>query len=374
MAIAASTKYIGIVIHANALLFSNGITQNAYFLYQCLSHIGYKCRFLCNEANPPPFGHDKIPLYQVSTNSLVFDPTMYGLIITVTRQITCEQYSMFHTLGIRVISLICGNHFMQDQEDFVRGARGGSFFGKADTFDEIWTLPSYKQFTVYMETLMKVPVYVTPHLWHPCILEKRAAHLSKVVVEELMYDVTKHTDSKIDIVIMEPNLALFKNAWLPIIASECLHIKYPDMINNVIVFNFPERPDAYSMVQTLSLGSKLRPFTRQEMDQILVYFANRKTVPIFLSHQTCNALNYLYYELIYFGYPLVHNSDMLDGCGYYYKDNDIDACVESILTAFKHHNKHLLRYKADGLTYLERVNPLNADVCRMWNEKVKAVL
>ena len=371
---AASTKYIGIVIHANALLFSNGITQNAYFLYQCLSHIGYKCRFLCNEPNPPPFGHDKIPLYQISTNTLVFDPAEFGLIITVTRHISCEHYAMFHKLGTRVISLVCGNHFMQDQEYFVRGVHGGSFSGKAETFDEIWTLPSYKQFTAYMETLTKVPVYVTPHLWHSCVLEKRAMQLCKVDTKDLMYDVTRHIEPKIDIVIMEPNLALFKNAWLPIIASESLHMKHPDLVNNVFVFNFPERPDAYSMIQTLSLGSKLRPFSRQEMDQILVYFAKRETVPIFLSHQTCNHLNYLYYELLYFGYPLVHNSDMLDGCGYYYKDNDIDMCVESMLTAFKHHNKRLLRYKADGLAYLERVNPLNSDVCRMWNEKVKSVL
>lgn len=371
---AASTKYIGIVIHANAFLFSNGITQNAYFLYQCLTHIGYKCRFICNEANPPPFSHDNIPLHQISTNVLVFDPAEYGLVVTVTRQISKEHYAMFHTLGIRVVSLVCGNHFMQDQEDFVRGARGGSFSGKAESYDEIWTIPSLERFTAYFETLKKVSVYITPHLWHPCVLEKRAAQLSKVSVSDLMYDVTKHIETKIDIVILEPNIGFVKNAWLPIITSERLHMKHPDLINNVFVFNFPERPDTYSMIQTLSLGSKLRPFTRQEMDQILVHFARRSTIPIFLTHQTYNHLNYLYYELLYFGYPLVHNSDMLDGCGYYYKDNDIDACVESIINAFKHHNKQLLRYKADALAYLERVNPLNVDVCRMWNEKVKSVL
>lgn len=369
-----SSKYIGIVIHANALLFSNGITQNAYFLYQCLSHIGYKCRFLCNDSNPSPFSHDNIPLYQLSTNILMFNPSEYSLIITVTRQVTKDQYTMFNSHKIRVISMICGNHFMQDQENFVRGSNGSSFFGKTDSYDEIWTLPSYKQFACYMETLTKVPVYVIPHLWHPSILQKRAAQLSKVDVGDLMYDITKHIDSKIDIIIMEPNLALFKNAWLPIIASECLHMKHPDLINNVFVFNFPERPDAYTMIQTLSLGNKLRPFKRLEMDEILVFFAKRGTVPIFLSHQTNNHLNYLYYELLYFGFPLVHNSNMLDGCGYYYKDDDIDMCVERIVTATKHHNKQLLDYKADAVTYLERVNPLNSDVCRLWNEKIKSVL
>lgn len=371
---AAATKYIGIVIHSNALLFSNGITQNAYFIYQCLTHIGYNCRFLCNESNPVPFSHDKIPLY--SMYDPLFDPDMYLLIMTVTRPISRELYLRFHELKIRVVSVNCGNHFMQDQEDFVRGARGGSFNGKAETFDEIWTLPSYKQFSVYMETLTKVPVFSTPHLWHHCILEKRAEKLSKVTIKDLMYDITKHSSSppKLDIIIMEPNLAFFKNAWLPIIASESLFMKHPEVVNNVFVFNFPERPDTYSMIKTLSLGNKLRPFQRLEMDEILVYFSKSGTIPIFLSHQTNNQLNYLYYELLYFGFPLVHNSEMLDGCGYYYADNNIEMCVESIMKAFKMHNKTHIKYMSDAQKYLERVNPLNTDVCRMWNEHVKSVL
>ena len=370
----SADKYIGIVIHSNALLFSNGITQNAYFIYQCLTHLGYKCRFLCNESNPAPFSHDKIPLYQISTDPTIFDPNVYTLILTVTRPITRQVYLLFHELRIRVVNIVCGNHCMQDQEDFVRGARGGSFTGKADSFDEIWTLPSYKKFSAYLETLTKVPVYSTPHLWHPCILEKRAEHLSKVHVNDLMYDITKHVEPKLDIVIMEPNIALFKNAWVPIIASEHFFMKHPDLVNNVFVFNFPERADTYAMIQTLSLGNKLRPFRRLEMDEILVYFSKSNTIPIFLSHQTNNALNYLYYELLYFGYPLVHNSDLLDGCGYYYKDDDIEMCAERILNAYKMHNKQFQKYLSDGRAYLERVNPLGHDVCRVWNEHVKSVL
>jgi hypothetical protein len=367
-------KKIGIVIHANAMLFSNGITQNAYFLYQCLTHCGYSCQFLCHESNPAPFQHEKIPLQQiVCNNPLLFNPDDFCLIVVVTRSITEEQYNMFHANRIRVVGMVCGNHFMQDQEDFIHGSNA-MFSGKSDNIDELWTIPCYTHSHIYLETIRKVPVFSIPHLWNPNILQQRAAALSKVSADALIYDMCKHTENKIDIVIMEPNIALFKNAWMPIVACEYLHMKYPELINNVFVFNYPDNAYAHSMIQTFSLGSKLRPFKRLEMDEILTFFNTQRTIPIFLSHQTNNALNYLYYELLYFGYPLVHNSELLDGCGYMYDANNIVMCADAILQAYKLHNKHVKQYRDKALKYLERVDPLHPTVCKLWNEKIKTVL
>lgn len=365
-------KKIGIVIHANAKLFSNGITQNAYFLYQCLTHCGYTCEFLCHEPNPAPFEHEKMPLRQIVVNNReVFDPDEFSLILTVTRSLTEKQYEMFHSKAIKVVGIVCGNHYMQDQEDFIHRSTG-EFSGKSETVDELWTIPCYVHSHVYLETIRKVPIRVIPHLWHPNILEQRAIHLSKISPSQLMYDISKHT-KKIDIIIMEPNIALFKNAWTPIVACEYLHMANPSLINNVFVFNYPNNSYAYDMIKTLSLGSKLRPFQRKEMDEILSFFNSQDTVPIFLSHQTLNALNYMYYELLYFGYPLVHNSNMLDDCGYFYNENDIKMCADAITYAYTHHNNTISTYKSKALKYLDKINPLNSTVCNLWNEKIKGV-
>lgn len=362
---------IGIVIHGNALLFSNGITQNAFFLYQCLEHCGYTCQFLCHETDPKPFQYKNIPLQQiVVNNSRLFEPDTYCLILTMTRLITKEQYAMFHSKGIRVVSVVCGNHFIQDQEAFVHGLKSNTFTGRGETYDEIWTIPSLMRFKAYFETLKKVPVYPIPHLWNPCILQERAATLSKVSDTELIYDASKQRRPLIDIVIMEPNLGFVKNAWVPIIASENMYIKHPELINHVFVFNFPDNPQSHAMIQTLALGKKLRPFKRLEMDQILKYFAKQDTFPIFLTHHNNNHLNFLYYELLHYGYPLVHNSDMLGACGYYYEDSNIDMCVNSILNAYNTHNRLHDEYKTKSRELLETVNPLNPDVCTAMKERV----
>jgi hypothetical protein len=368
------SKKIGIVIHSGAALFSNGITQNAYFLYMCLQHCGHACQLLCNESNPVPFQHDALMLQQIVCNNVsIFDPNEFKLIITVTRSINSEQYDMFHSKRIRVIGLVCGNHYMQDQEEFIHGS-SSVFSGKATAVDELWTIPCYKHSHTYLETIRKVPVFAVPHLWHPCILEKRTLTLSKVPAEKLHYDLSAHTGAKINIIIMEPNLALFKNAWTPLIACEYLHMKYPELINNVFIFNFPDHPYALSMAKSLSLGSKLQLFRRKEMDEIIMHFNSQQHMPIFLSHQTLNELNYLYYELLYFGYPLVHNSGMLESCGYYYEENNIELCANSILHASKHHSKGQDTYKSAGHKFLEQVDPLHSNVCRLWNEKIKSVI
>ena len=359
---------IGIVIHANAALFSNGITQNAYFIYQCLSHIGFECVLLCNESASRPFDHDAIPIQSLHT----IQPETFNAIITVTRPISKELYATFKRLHVPVISFVCGNAYMNDQESFVYNGKT-HFYGSLETADEVWTIPSYMQFKQYMEIIYKKPVRCVSHLWHPCVLKKRAEHMSKVAESTLFYSPAFHTSSQIDIIIVEPNIAYFKNAWLPLIASEALHMRRPDLINNIYVFNFPEHATAYEMIDGLSVRSKIRPFKRKEMDEILVHFSAQTTIPVFLTHHNNNSLNYVYYEALNYGFPLLHNSADLVSCGYYY--TDLLECVDQLIAAAMTHGERLDAYKESARRFLQTIDPVDADVGEQWKTMVhRAIL
>jgi hypothetical protein len=78
-------------------------------------------------------------------------------------------------------------------------------------------------------------------------------------------------------------------------------------------------------------------------------------------------LNYLYYEALYYGWPLVHNSPDLDGCGYYYPENNIGACAEAIKKAYTFHNRTSKEYLEKGRAYLKRVDPFDAEMLRTWD-------
>jgi len=264
---------------------------------------------------------------------------------------------------------------MIDQEQFAVGIKGNrtSFIGSEIQLDEQWLIPSYHHALDYMEILRKKSTFIVPHLWSPEIIREYSPRVIKQPESSLFYKIEKRKQNKINIVVLEPNQNLFKTAWTPIIASEKLFIDNPDLVDCVYVFNFPSHEHAYRMVDGLSLGSKLRKFERKSVAEIMYFFNNQcDSTPIFVSHQVLNSLNYLYYELLHYGFPLVHNSPDLGGCGYFYPENNIKACVEQILYAHKHHDKGVETYKERGNEYLKRIDPLNPGVQKTFDQMITA--
>lgn len=373
------TKKVGLLINANSHLFSNGIIQNAYFIYQCLESLGMTCQFLCHEENPGKFGYKDYDLKQISTNPLVFDPNEYHTIMAITRGISKELYDILKAHKIAVVGFTCGNTMMHDIEDFLRGPffKGQStHVGKGSPTDEQWVIPSYRHALDYISVVRGRPALVVPHLWSPCILREFAAKHYNKTEDDLYYNYANHTGTQIDALIMEPNLAVFKDAWIPIVGCEKYYLDHRDGVDNVYVFNYPENTHAYSMADNLQLemDKKLRKFKRLTIAEVFSHFNTKSTFPVIVSHQILNGLNYLYYEALYYGWPLVHNSKDMEDCGYYYPENDIAACAATIRRAYTEHNRNVESYKEKARKFLERVDPLHPSVTKIWDQLFNATL
>jgi hypothetical protein len=371
----AHTKKVGIVIHDKASLYSNGITQNAYFIYQLLQNIGMNPEFLCHETNPSKFEKDDLVVRYLSENPLEFNYNDYHTILTVTRGLSQLQYDQFKKAKCFIVAFTCGNNLMHNMEDFVRGpyTKGVStFISRTTPCDELWLIPSYSHSLDYVSVIRGKPSYIIPHLWSPEIILETAVSRFNKKESDLVYQYAKHTKPKLDILILEPNMALFKNAWLAVVACEKLHQMHPDLIENVYIFNMPEHNLSYSMVESLTVGPRIRKFKRLSIPEIMTHFNDKDTFPIVLSHQVLNSLNYLYYELLYYGWPLVHNSRDTEGNGYYYPDNDITACANAILLAYNTHAKHIDDYMKRGRIYTEKINPMNKEMGKVWKQMIYA--
>ena len=366
------TKKLGLLINSGSQIFSNGIIQNAYFIYQLFMKMGIQCNFLCHEENPKALEYKNIPLYQISTNELIFDPNEYFMIMTVTRSIGQQMYDILKKHKIAVIAFICGNNLMMDLEDFVRGSRNNqtSFVGRGQLTDELWVIPSFSHSLDYLEICRGKPAYTIPHLWSPDILRDNFLLFYKRDNDSLLhYNLENHAGKKIAIVVLEPNMALLKSCWIPYVAAEKIELTQPDILAQVWLFNFPEVTRAWNMVDNMTVRKKARIFKRLTIPEILVYFNTQTDImPIFVSHQVLTELNYLYYELLYYGYPLVHNSTMLEGCGYYYPQHDIIKCSQAILHAHKHHNKNLATYKDNADAFINKIHPLNDEMAKVWTQ------
>lgn len=367
-------KKVGLLIHDGSHIFSNGIVQNAYFIYDCLTRLGYTCVFLCYETSPKPFHFRSMPMHVFSKDPTVFNPEEYSMIMTITRGISSEMYPILKQHKVAIISFTCGNSYVLHQEEFVIERKDNSSVYITNKVDEIWLIPSYEHSLEYLQVIRKSPVYIVPHLWSPEILKVFASDVHGKTEKDLTYSIANHCGKKMDIVIMEPNIATFKTAWLPIIICEKFDKDYPGLLNKVYVFGFPKHAHAHGMVNELDISSKVNRFTRLSMAEILPFFNSKSEMPIFLSHQTLNNLNYVYYELMYYGYPLVHNSDAIPDHGYYYPDNDILKGVDAIYSAYKYHNSRVETVRETARTYLQGIDPANKSVQTTWDGLMTAAI
>jgi hypothetical protein len=75
-----------------------------------------------------------------------------------------------------------------------------------------------------------------------------------------------------------------------------------------------------------------------------------------ISHHWENGQNYLYYEALYGGYPLIHNSEFIRDLGYFYPDFDCQAGGKALVRAFETHDKNLEDYKVKAAGFLKMLD------------------
>ena len=357
-------KKVGLLIHNKVHLYSNGLFQNAFFLLRCFEHIGLSAQLLCLEPDPAPLQNTGLCLKQISTDLDIFNPSEYHTIVTISRGLPIELFTLLKKHQIHVVALMCGAFTVMHMEEFVHGPyeSSSSFTSKKIPSDEIWTLPKNIKHLNYISLLRNVPAFAVTNLWSPEI------NLKSNPVNELVYNYELHSPKKINILITEPNVNFCKNAWIPIMAAEWLHKHYPELIDSIYIFNFPKH--GHHMIEDLGIKPKLKKFARLAMPEILSHFNKQSATPIFVSYQLKCTGNYLSYETIYFGYPLVHNSPDLDENGYPYKEEDIVECANQIVYAATHHNKTVNSYIEKGRAYLKKVDPENKEVGAIYSQLI----
>lgn len=355
----ATPLRIGFLIHAGARIFTNGITQNAYYMYKCFAALGYTCDFLCQESSGSVVEYFNIPIHNI--NDATFDPSIYAAIIGITRRPSSVLRRLCKEHNIPIIGFVCGNSYPEDLIQFTEGVKPSnstSFLRPEDCGNEMWLIPSLEYCKDYFEVFGRCVSYIVPHLWSPISIQHSVVNMYKRTERDLFYDVSKHTgpNHKLDILILEPNISIVKTAVLPIAACEYITRIHPNLIGEIYVFNYPENTTAHGCIDALDIVSRIRKFKRLSIPEIMLHFNNKASIPIIVSHQLLTHLNYVYYEALHYGWPLVHNSDMLDGAGYRYRDHDVAGCASAILSAAKHATQ-FVKYTQTAKRVLRRVNP-----------------
>lgn len=294
------------------------------------------------------------------------------VLIEAGAQIQPQQAEQVRQRGGIVIAYRCGNDYVMDCERICFDLTPGPQFN-GTRFDEVWTQPQHETMCrSFWEITARAPVRVMPHIWSPIFIKLAADSLHKSE-PDVEFGYRPRSGGK-RIGIFEPNLNVIKTFITPLLICETAYRQDPAALSEVYITNtsgLTEHPTFRNLTQATDLFR----------DHILSFEA-RYSLPIFLaryadivvSHQWENGLNYLYYDALFGGYPLVHNSPYLKDAGYFYPDFDAARGAVALLQAIHQHDANLDDYGARSQRVLSRVDINNPDnqACHM--ERIAALL
>jgi hypothetical protein len=352
-------------------LWENGIFQNCLYLVMLLMRSPrVKNTYLVTGGGDG--GPEDAKRFLVDSPVPLIDmeaaQTKLDVMIEMSAQLGREWSVKFRERGGKIITMRVGNDYVIDIERMVFNLQHALLISGAP-YDEVWTLPEYENSCApYFETLFRAPVKLMPHLWSPIVLEREAAKLP----EEFRFGYQPGRQ-RWRVGIFEPNVCMVKTSYIPMLSCEAAHRANPDMIERVWAYNtfkLKEHAAFVGFAQSLDIVKHgLASFEgRFPFAQIVP-----RSVDAVVSHHWENPQNYVYYEALHGGYPLIHNSHLIGDCGYRYHDFDCEEGGRALRRAFEQHDGNLESYKATAKAFLHTLDPENEANVRIYTEAIESV-
>jgi len=363
-------------------LFSNGIRQNVLFLGELMNNIGYDCYFIISDKNYNEEVVSKL-MYSNKFKNIKYSRIFtidFDLIIMMGFEIDVPIMKQLKYMKTKTIAYLCGNSYFIDTEKILYSQHklrdSGKYLHKNDfiIYDQIWSIPQMTNTNrYYWQTLYRTQCIEVPFIWSPSAITMAMLTENKSY-DNFSYKSNINTDKKI--AIFEPNISIMKWALPSLLVCENAYRLNNENIKQVFVNNISDlKPgindfniDAFNkIVNNLDLCSdkKISIESRYNTLSFMSDYAN-----IAVSHQWENNLNYIYFDLAWMGWPIIHNAALCKDIGYYYPEFNYEEGGNQLHTAIKDHNANSATYLDNNRSAIQRF--LTTDV-ELQNKYIKLV-
>lgn len=368
---------VGITIKSDTALFANGLGQNAMFLYDILKEIDIIDE-LCLVVFERSFDSEKLSNTKHFKNYDVVHwhenvDNIDVLIVVGVKPSDLDIKRFKARDNTKAVSLQGGNNLILSTEDLLFERK----WGDADKeikksiaypeirglYDEIWMVPQQEYHNKdYFEITYDCPAVSTPFIWSPKFIEDHAKELKRVLPDfKILFQDSKDFEQW-RVASIEPNTSILKNL-MPIIHSmEWAYLKEKELFK---LFNITNAKEYLNHPILNRIGTVLEI----NKDKKLVFDARwpisnllGRLTDMVVSNQWGNPLNYAYLDVVYFGYPLIHNAHLCQDIGYYYPDFELKKAGDLIVHAAKTHK--------DNLEYMDR----NRNIIKRYTVENKAMI
>ena len=327
---------VGITIaHANdvpSVLWSNGIYQNIVYLALLMQQLPNVEVNLISYPFDQTVDHPIGACFKIPTINDRADALKMDVIIELGIRLEKDFTEPFRKRKGKLVSYMAGNATVMNFESvFLDGdaaARGSVI--SPDGFDAIWITPQHMHTNARVFAAFGSPIEEAPHIWSPVGIEHASASMG-------VNPVFRGRPETWSLATFDPNINVVKSFHIPLLVADGAHKKKPDQIRRMLLFcteHLKGRTHFESYVAATSLG-KASKVTAEGRHGIVAMLGREADAVI--THQWENDLNYLYWDVMSLGYPLIHNSSRIREAGYYYPDFDPASGSEVLLEALAKH-------------------------------------
>ena len=259
----------------------------------------------------------------------------------------------------KIIVYKCGNNYVLTMESILFKDSPENYPIFDEGIDEIWYVPQQHETNRgYYRTLYKCNVLPVPFIWDSKYIDFSlrsvdASFEAGAYKKDSKYDPTKEKKA---IGVMEPNINVVKFGLIPsMIAEECYRGYIgKEKIERLMITNstnITKHKEFMGIIKNFDLykDGKINGEARYQTAYIV-----SQHMDIVISHQVLNPLNYLYLDVAYMGYPVLHNAPLCKDIGYYYEGGDTREAAKMLEHILLTHDDNLEEYKERTKKSLER--------------------
>jgi hypothetical protein len=356
-------------IRLHAALWSSGLVQNIIFLAMLLQRLP-QIDTVALIASPQ--GASEHPLAQRFGLPCVEESACAGhfdIIIELGARLQPQSVRALRCAGGKVVSYMAGNVMAMNLEAVACHVPHGEILSE-DGFDAVWITPQHWEMNrAYARLTRSEAVFEAPHIWAPDLLQQSAQHSA-----QRLFWRRRATDAPIRIGAFDPNMNVLKTFHLPLLASEEAYRARPEAIDRVLLFSATQLRELahfkeFCGATDLFRCGKLFVEERYPLAEML-----GAHIDLVVTHHWQNGLNYLYWDVLYAGYPLVHNAAAIADVGYYYNDFDPQDGGRAILRAVESHAETFDRDRPKVLEALWQRHIDNPANLARYSELIGAVM
>jgi len=351
-------------------LYLNGLTQNIVILYDLFEAMGYKS-WLLQHSTGDSEKRDFIHKYRtIVPKEIIVRGMSVFTFIEIGMSVDPTTRAYLRSVGAKIVKLYLGNILNIDTETSQNYTN--MFFGHhiVGEIDEVWTSPHYFQHIDYAAVLNRTNIdkaRIAPYVWDPCFVNHYG---TKEQIEWRPVGDWR----KMDIVIMDPNISFQKCYFYSLLLVEAFYRRYPEWHGRLHIINGDR-----IKIQTNAMNFVL-PGLYLERDKKIVLHGRKNFHSIltdhpsacFITHQWNNDFNYMTLELLYCGYPVLHNSEGWSQFGYHYDINKWDAAIEVLINALRNHSSVFNIYKSHAANLIWRHSIHNMQNQVEWRKILEA--